>query len=41
MIELRDYQQALIADIRTQFRSMDRTVLVQLATGGGKTVTSA
>ncbi len=41
MIELRDYQQALIADIRSQFRSMDRTVLVQLATGGGKTVTSA
>lgn len=41
MIELRDYQQQLIADIRTQFRSMDRTVLVQLATGGGKTVTSA
>ncbi|WP_335308165.1 DEAD/DEAH box helicase [Sphingomonas phyllosphaerae] len=41
MIELRDYQQALIADIRAQFRGMDRTVLVQLATGGGKTVTSA
>ena len=41
MIELRDYQQNLIADIRGQFRSMDRTVLVQLATGGGKTVTSA
>jgi DNA repair protein RadD len=41
MIELRPYQQNLIADIRTQFRSMDRTVLVQLATGGGKTVTSA
>jgi len=41
MIELRDYQQQIIADIRTQFRSMDRTVLVQLATGGGKTVTSA
>lgn len=41
MIELRDYQQQIITDIRTQFRSMDRTVLVQLATGGGKTVTSA
>lgn len=41
MIELRDYQKSLISDIRTQFRSMDRTVLVQLATGGGKTVTSA
>lgn len=41
MIELRDYQQALIAGIRAQFKGMDRTVLVQLATGGGKTVTSA
>ena len=41
MIELRNYQQQLITDIRQQFRSMDRTVLVQLATGGGKTVTSA
>lgn len=41
MIELRDYQQALIADIRGRFRGLDRTVLVQLATGGGKTVTSA
>lgn len=41
MIELRDYQQRLIVDIRSSFRSLNRTVLVQLATGGGKTVTSA
>lgn len=41
MIQLRDYQQSLITDIRERFRSLDRTVLVQLATGGGKTVTSA
>jgi DNA repair protein RadD len=41
VIVLRDYQQQLIADIRERFRSLDRTVLVQLATGGGKTVTSA
>jgi superfamily II DNA or RNA helicase len=41
MIELRPYQQALISDIRERFKGFDRTVLVQLATGGGKTVTSA
>ena len=41
MIQLRDYQQQLIADIRARFRTMERSVLVQLATGGGKTVTSA
>lgn len=41
MIELRGYQQQLIADIRGRFKGFDRTVLVQLATGGGKTVTSA
>ncbi|MET3710387.1 superfamily II DNA or RNA helicase [Sphingomonas trueperi] len=41
MIILRDYQQNLIEGIRERFRTMDRTVLVQLATGGGKTVTSA
>lgn len=40
-MQLRDYQQQLIADIRTEFRGMNRSVLVQLATGGGKTVTSA
>ncbi len=41
MIELRDYQQALIQDIRGKFREWDTSILVQLATGGGKTVTSA
>lgn len=41
MIELRDYQKQIVADIRTSFRAMESSVLVQLATGGGKTVTSA
>lgn len=41
MIELRDYQQQLIEDMRARFRAMDTSILAQLATGGGKTVTSA
>lgn len=41
MIELRDYQQQLIEDMRARFRSMETSILAQLATGGGKTVTSA
>lgn len=41
MIELRDYQQQLIDDMRARFRAMDTSILAQLATGGGKTVTSA
>jgi DNA repair protein RadD len=36
--ELRDYQQQIVADCRTAFREGERKVLVQLATGGGKTV---
>ena len=40
-MKLRPYQEQLIVDIRGRFRSLDRTVMVQLATGGGKTVTSA
>lgn len=38
MIELRDYQQQIVADCRASFREGERKVLVQLATGGGKTV---
>ena len=38
---LRDYQHRLIADMRAGFRAGHRAVLAQLATGGGKTVTSA
>lgn len=36
--ELRDYQQALIADVLTCWQKGDRRVMLQLATGGGKTV---
>lgn len=38
MIALRPYQQAIVDDARTAFRAGRRKVLVQLATGGGKTV---
>lgn len=38
MIELRDYQQEIVGGCREAFRSQERKVLVQLATGGGKTV---
>jgi DNA repair protein RadD len=38
MTVLRDYQQTIVADARTSFRDGMRSVLVQLATGGGKTV---
>lgn len=41
MIVLRDYQDALIERARERFRSGDRSVLLQLPTGGGKTLTSA
>ena len=37
MILLRDYQQAMIDDARSSFRAGHRAVLLQLATGGGKT----
>jgi DNA repair protein RadD len=37
-VALRDYQQSIVADARTSFREGLRSVLVQLATGGGKTV---
>jgi len=38
VIALRPYQQAIVDDARTAFRAGRRKVLVQLATGGGKTV---
>lgn len=38
MIELRDYQTQIVTDCRQAFRDGERKVLVQLATGGGKTV---
>ncbi|WP_439538702.1 DEAD/DEAH box helicase [Sphingomonas sp.] len=38
MINLRDYQTKIVADCRQAFREGDRKVVVQLATGGGKTV---
>ncbi len=41
MIVLRDYQQDLIDGMRAHFNAGDRAILAQLATGGGKTVTSA
>lgn len=41
MIELRDYQMQLIEGMRDSFRRSETSVLAQLATGGGKTVTSA
>jgi superfamily II DNA or RNA helicase len=37
MIELRDYQQAAVGEIRAAF-GRHRRVLFQLVTGGGKTV---
>lgn len=40
-MKLRPYQESLIVDIRECFRTFDRSVLVQLPTGAGKTVTSA
>lgn len=41
MIVLRDYQTDLIDRAREAFRDGDRSVLLQLPTGGGKTVLSA
>jgi DNA repair protein RadD len=38
MIQLRPYQQAIVDDCRASFRAGERKALVQLATGGGKTV---
>jgi superfamily II DNA or RNA helicase len=38
VIQLRPYQQQIVADCRSAFREGERDVLVQLATGGGKTV---
>lgn len=38
MIALRPYQEQIVTDCRTAFRDGERKVLVQLATGGGKTV---
>ena len=37
-MQLRDYQQQAIDDIRDAFRAGSRSVLLQLPTGGGKTV---
>lgn len=41
MIQLRDYQESLIEGCRQVFRQGEDTVLIQLPTGGGKTITSA
>lgn len=38
MTELRDYQQDIVTQARQAFRAGERTVLIQLPTGGGKTV---
>ena len=37
-VTLRPYQETIVADCRTAFREGERKVVVQLATGGGKTV---
>lgn len=41
MIQLRDYQEELLDGARSAFRSGQTAVLLQLPTGGGKTLTSA
>ena len=41
MIVLRDYQEKIIVGCRTEFRAGNDAVLIQLPTGGGKTLTSA
>lgn len=41
MIKLRDYQERAVNDVRAQFAAGHRSVLFQLATGGGKTYTAA
>lgn len=41
MIVLRDYQDDLLEGARNAFRAGQQTVLLQLPTGGGKTLTSA
>lgn len=41
MIQLRDYQETLIEGCRDVFRRGGNSVLIQLPTGGGKTMTSA
>ncbi len=41
MIALRDYQRALVGDVGEAYRSGARAVVMQLATGGGKTATAA
>lgn len=40
-MELRPYQTALLDDARAAFRNGDRSVLIQLPTGGGKTVSGS
>lgn len=41
MITLRPYQQAMIDEARTAYRRGTRAVLLQLPTGGGKTITAS
>jgi DNA repair protein RadD len=41
MIELRDYQTAMIEGIRAEVRAGNRAVVLQLPTGGGKTITGS
>lgn len=41
MIQLRNYQQAMIDDARQAYRAGHRAVLFQLPTGGGKTITAS
>ena len=41
MIVLRDYQQAMIDEARSAYKAGERAVLLQLPTGGGKTITAS
>lgn len=41
MLELRDYQQRVIDDVRDRLKAGIRSILIQLPTGGGKTVLTA
>ncbi|HSY21823.1 MAG TPA: DEAD/DEAH box helicase family protein, partial [Polyangiaceae bacterium] len=41
MITLRAYQAALVEEVREAYRARARSVIMQLATGGGKTATAS
>ena len=40
-LKLRDYQEVAIQDLRARFRAGDRAVMLQIPTGGGKTVVAS